>query len=198
MAGNDGAVLLWDVPGPTAEGRLVAKDLTADTITSLWNDVSGDDPGRAWQAILQLAAAPKETVPFVQKQLKPGSAPDDKQIAQWIADLDADAFQTREDATNALIRAGRAAEKAVRKGLEKPPSAESKQRLLTVLGKLSGEHGPSMEEVRATRAVEVLEKIGTPEAQKVLEEFAKGADAPGLAAARAAQERLKTRNGTPN
>ena len=125
--------------------------------------MSGDDPSRAWQAILNLASAPKEAVPFVQKQLKPMAAPDDKQIAQWIKALDAEGFQEREDATEALVRAGRSAEAAVRKALDQAPSAEAKQRMQSILEKLSGNKGPNMEEVRAIRGVEVLERIGTPE-----------------------------------
>ena len=136
-------------------------------------------------------------MPFVQKQLKPAAAPDEKQIAQWIKSLDAEGFQERDEATEALVRAGHAAEPAVRKALVKPPSAEAKQRLETILAKLSGKQGPKLEEVRALRAVELLEKIGTAEAQAVLEEVAKGSDETAKAAARAALERIKGRNAMP-
>jgi WD40 repeat protein len=192
-AGTDSGALLWDVPGPDAEGRLSTKDVTAETMAELWKDVSGEDASRAWQAILTLAAVPKEAVPFVQKQLKPTAAPEPKQIAKWIADLDSEAFQEREDATEAIVRAGKAAEEAVKKALDSKPSAEAKQRLEFILSKLSGNLGPNMEDVRATRAVEVLEKIGTPEARKVLEEVAKGADGHLTDEARSALARLKGR-----
>ena len=33
-AGIDGGAMLWDVPGPNAEGRLVAKEVPADTVAS--------------------------------------------------------------------------------------------------------------------------------------------------------------------
>ena len=175
-AGTDLGALLWDVPGPDAEGRLAVKELTAEAAAELWKDVSGEDSSRAWQAILTLAAAPKEAVPFVQKQLKPTAAPDAKQVGKLIADLDAEQFQEREDATEALVRAGPAAEAAVKKALANKPSAEAKQRLEFIISKMSGNLGPNMEDVRTTRAVEVLEKIGTPEALKVLEEVAKGGE----------------------
>jgi hypothetical protein len=192
-AGADSGALLWDVPGPDAEGRPAFKALTAESAAELWKDVSSEDAPRAWQAILTLAASPKEAVPFVQKQLKPTAAPDAKQIAKWIADLDAEAFQEREDATEALVRAGKAAEEAVKKALANKPSAEAKQRLEFIVSKMSGTLGPNMEEVRATRAVEVLEKIGTPEARQVLEEVAKGAEGHLTAEARSALARLKAR-----
>jgi len=62
-----------------------------------------------------------------------------------------------------------------------------------VLAKLSGKQGPNLEEVRALRAVELLERIGTGEARKVLEEVTKGTDGPASAAARAALERINMR-----
>jgi hypothetical protein len=192
-AGTDSGALLWDVPGPDVEGRLVVKEVTAEAAAELWKDVSGEDSERAWRAVLTLAASPKEAVPFVQKQLKPTAAPDAKQIAKWIADLDAEAFQEREDATEALVRAGPAAEVMVKKALANKPSAEAKQRLDFVVSKLSGNLGPNMEDVRATRAVEVLEKIGTPEARKALEEVAKGAEGHLTAEALSALARLKAR-----
>jgi WD40 repeat protein len=192
-AGADSGALLWDVPGPDAKGRPAVEDVTAATAAELWKDVSGEDASRAWQAILTLAASPKEAVPFVRKQLKPEAAPEAKQVAKWIADLDAEAFQEREDATEALVRAGAAAEDAVRKALGGKPSAEARQRLEFIVSKMSGSLGPNMEDVRATRAVEVLEKIGTPEARQALEEAAKGAEGHLTAEARSALARLKAR-----
>src|SRR5262249_4374387 len=120
-----------------------------------------------------------------------------KQIAKLIADLDAEQFQEREDATDALVRAGPAVEEAVKKALASQPSAEVKTRLELILSKLSGGLGPNMEVVRAARAVEVLEKIGTPEARKVLEDVAGGSDSQATVEARSALERLKARDVTP-
>jgi WD40 repeat protein len=196
-AAADSGALLWDVPGATAEGRLPAKEVTAEALPDLWKDLAGDDAPRAWQAILTLASAPKESLPFVKKQLEPATAPDPKQVARWIADLDAEQFQDREKATEELVHAGKAAEDAVRKALANKPTAEARQRLDFVLSKLSGTLGPSLEEVRASRAVELLEQIGTAEARRMLEELAKGADSRIGGEARSALARLKAREPVP-
>jgi hypothetical protein len=196
-AGAGVGAVLWDVPGPTAPGRLAVKDVTADRLGELWRELTGDDAARAWQALLALASAPKEALPFVQKQLRSGATPDARQIAKLIGDLDAEQFQERESATEDLIRAGKAVEAPVKKALENRPTAEAKQRLEYVLSKLSGAFGPNTEEVRAARAVELLEKVGGPEARKVLEEVAGGSDSPLTAEARSALNRLKGRNGAP-
>jgi WD40 repeat protein len=195
-AGPGTEVILWDVPGPAAEGRLAAKDVSADKLDELWKDLSGEDAARAWQAILTLETAPKEAVAFVQKNFKPGAALDDKGLAKLIGQLDAEQFQDREKATEELIRAGKPAEEAVKKALENKPSAEAKQRLEFILSKMAGKLGPEQDEIRVARGVEVLERIGTPEARKVLEELARG-ESKVSAEARAAVERLKAKSAAP-
>jgi WD40 repeat protein len=196
-AGPDLGPLLWEVPGLTAEGRPAAKEVTAETLPELWKDLSGDDAPRAWQAMLALAGAPKEALPFVKKQLEPSATPDAKQVARWLTDLDAEQFQDREKATEELVRAGKAAEDAVKKALANKPTAEARQRLEFILSKLNGSQGPNLEEVRAARAVELLEKVGSAEARRILEEIAKGADGRLTAEARAALGRLKAREPAP-
>jgi len=196
-AGPGAEVILWEVPGPTADGRLAVKEVTADKFDELWKDLSGEDATRAWQAILALESAPKEAVPFVQKHLKPGPALDDKGIAKLIGQLDAEQFQDREKATEELIRAGKPAEEAVKKALDNKPSAEAKQRLEFVLSKMAGKFGPELEEVRGARGVELLERIGTREALVVLEELAKGGESKLSAEARAAAERIKAKSPAP-
>jgi WD40 repeat protein len=184
-------VTLWDVPGPTAEGRLVVKDVSADKLDDLWKDLGSENAARAWQAILAIESVPKEAVSFVQKQLKPGTALDEKGLAKLIAQLDAEEFQEREDATASLIRAGKAAEGAVKKALDGKPSAEAKQRLEFILTKMSGKLGPDIEEVLQVRGVELLERVGTAEARKVLEELAKGGESRLTQEAKAALGRLE-------
>ena len=54
------------------------------------------------------------------------------------------------------------------------PSAEARRRAEEILARLSKAE-PTGEALRALRAIEVLEHIGTPEASRVLETLAKGA-----------------------
>jgi hypothetical protein len=68
---------------------------------------------------------------------------------------------------------GRAAEPALRQALKAPSSAEQRRRVVQLIETL--EAPAPAQEVSAARAVEVLEWIGTPEAQRLLEELARGA-----------------------
>jgi hypothetical protein len=80
----------------------------------------------------------------------------------------------REKATLELGRLGRAAELAVRRALENPASLEARRRLERILAPLQ-EQDPPGDTLQALRAVEVLEQVGTPEAEEVLKAVTKDA-----------------------
>ena len=72
-------------------------------------------------------------------------------------------------------------------GLDAKPSLETRKRLEHLRGQLIGRVLQG-ERLRAYRAVEVLERIGTPEAREVLQALAKGA--PGALVSQSAQAAL--------
>jgi hypothetical protein len=75
----------------------------------------------------------------------------------------------REKATQALEELGASAEVGLRRALAARPSPEVTRRLTQLLDKLEG-----LDRFRVQRGVEVLERIGTREAQRVLEAMAEG------------------------
>ena len=174
--GGSGNVVLWPVPGAAAEGRLVVKGITADKIDELWSDLRTPDAARAWQALRALESAPREVVPYVEKNLKSGALLDAKGIAKLIARLDSDDFEEREKVTDQLIGAGKVAEAPLKAALANQPSAEARRRLELILSRRKDKSGPDSDELLTVRGVELLERIGTPEAQKVLEIFAAGGE----------------------
>ena len=92
----------------------------------------------------------------------------------------------REKASQALADPGPAAETPLRQALENAKSMEVKRRLESVLEALEPEHR------RLGNALEVLEMIGTPTAQDLLRDLAKGAgDARLTRETRAALDRLE-------
>jgi hypothetical protein len=114
---------------------------------------------------------------------------DEKRLARWIADLDADEFAVREKATEEVRKVGALAEPALRQALASRPALEMRRRLRGLLDDISSWRPPP-EILRQLRAVEVLEHIGTPEARKLLETLAGGAAGARLSReARAAWQR---------
>jgi truncated hemoglobin YjbI len=125
----------------------------------------------------------------MKERLRPASEPNAEQIATWINDLDSDQFLVREKAGAELEKLGERTETALRKKLTEKASPELRRRIEQLLAKM-GQLTPDM--LRALRAVEVLEHIGSSEARRVLEALATGAQSARLdSEAKASLERLK-------
>jgi hypothetical protein len=92
-----------------------------------------------------------------------------------LADLDGDSFEVREAAAKRLKELGLHAEPALRAALNAKPSLEQRRRIEPLLAALAETpQSLSAEDLRELRAVIVLERIGSPEARRRLEDAAKG------------------------
>ena len=85
-------------------------------------------------------------------------------MAALVADLDRDTFAVREKASQELEKLGESVVGALRAKLADRPALELRQRLERLLDKFDGK-GLSAEQLRAVRAVQVLEHMGTAEAK---------------------------------
>jgi hypothetical protein len=88
-----------------------------------------------------------------------------------LAGLDSDTFTVRQKATRELQALGELARPALKRALEKTSSIEVRQRAEKLL---RNPKDLTPDQLRGIRAVEVLERIATPEARSVLEALAKG------------------------
>jgi RNA polymerase sigma factor (sigma-70 family) len=166
---TDTTALVWDVACYTGRGAATAR-LSAAEVRSAWDDLAGD-AARAYRAVGALAATPDQAVPFLAERVKPAAAPDPKRVARLLARLDSAHFADREDATRELEKLGGLVEPAVRQTLAGQPSAEVRRRLKELLEKMDAVT-PTPGEVQAVRVVEVLERVGTPAARRLLAELA--------------------------
>ncbi len=167
---DDTTVLVWDLVGTEK------RTLSAAQRDACWKDLADKDAAKAYRALTQLIAAPTEALALLRTQLKPAVGVDEKSIARRIADLDDDAFAVREQATEQLRKWGELTEPALRRTLESKPTLEMRRRIQGILDEVADRRAhPSPEQLRQLRAVEVLERIGTPEARTLLESLAKGA-----------------------
>jgi hypothetical protein len=120
----------------------------------------------------------------------------DETIARLVADLDSAQFTTRDAAHRKLAQLAEQAEDALRTAARRPLSAEQGRRLARLLGGIDNPEA-SPQQLRALRAVEVLEAIGTPEARRVLAMLAGGTARARLSVeAKEALGRLRLANGT--
>jgi RNA polymerase sigma factor (sigma-70 family) len=191
---EDTTALVWDVTGRRSAKReaLMPADLGA-----CWNDLASDDAPRGYQAMRILVLSPADAVTVLAAHLHPAAAPDAKRIDKLIANLDSETFATRDAATKDLAQLVDLAEPALRRALDSGPTAESRRRIEQLLANLES-LGTTGERLRASRAIEALERIGTPEALELLAVLSKGAPGAGLTReAKAALERLQRRQPAP-
>jgi WD40 repeat protein len=188
---DDSTILLWDVAEllrDTAPVPAGAKELER-----LWANLGSADAGVAFQAMGQLIADPARTLALAEQHLKPVAPADPKVVNKLLADLNSPSYATRQKATLELDKLADVVQAALAERLSAKPSLEMRKRIEALLDKLEGPV-TSPELLRGLRAVEVLERIATPEARQVLAAVAKGADGHRLTdAARAALARLDKR-----
>jgi RNA polymerase sigma factor (sigma-70 family) len=190
----DATALIWDLSGGILPGRLPPHAASASDLEALWADLAGADAARAYRAVWKLTATPQPTLAFLRKQLRPEPVITPQTMTQWVRDLDSDRFEVRDQATRKLENLGEAAEAVLRKALAERPSLEVRKRIEGLLDKVDA-GAPSPAVLLKLRALEVLEHIGTAEAQEVLKDLAKGMPAARVTQeAKAALERLAKRS----
>jgi hypothetical protein len=179
-------------PFEAASGRANVEDWK-NRPGSLWPDLAKGQSAGAYEAMGKLIASPGRTVPFLKKRLLVPAA-DGARLRRLIADLDSDEFATREAASLALAKLGRAAGPALRAALRGKPSLEMRRRLDALLRAIEREEDRLA--LAHVRAVQVLEAIGTKEAQLLLEKLAEGAGGePAGREGREALQRARPRAG---
>jgi WD40 repeat protein len=177
---RDGTALLWWTPRPVGGKATPRRDLSQRALDAAWADLGAEDGVQAYAAIRALMRCPQGTA-FLREHLRPAVTATAPRIASLIEDLDSDEFVVREKASNELAKLGELAVPALRKRLEGKLSEDMRRRVETLLG----------EALRCPRALEVLEGIGTPEAQRFLAELAEGApETPLTQEAKASLRRL--------
>jgi hypothetical protein len=165
--GTNGMILLWKMP----EGEGLPATLKAEEADSFWQALGDADAARANRALAGLTAAPAQAVPLIRDRFPvTHKRPSPERLARLVAELDDDLFKVREQATRELAEAGSDAAGVLRKALANTPSAEAKRRIEDLLDRLK--KGGDSERLRCLRALEVLERIGTPPARDVLRQLA--------------------------
>lgn len=162
----------------------------------VWAAFGERDREKAGPAVRQFLATAADQVGFLRERVSGSLTPDQRReqaakIARLIAELDAESFDTRIAAEEALIEIGDAAAVAVEQA-SKAESAEVRYRANRVLRTLKTDTGVLMADVRAARVVRVLERAATPDAKALLKQLSDGDfGAEYQTPAKAAAARLK-------
>jgi RNA polymerase sigma factor (sigma-70 family) len=195
---TDTTALVWDLTGRLAGGKAWDKPLSPAELDGYWAALADADAAKAYAAVQRLAAA-DNAVAYLRELLRPVAAADENLLARLIADLDGDRFEVREKATSELEKLGEVAIPAIQKALAARPPAETRRRLEALMNTwVRIRQNPAGNTLRKLRALEVLERVGTPDARRVLETIANGLpDARLTREAMASAERLAKRPAAP-
>jgi WD40 repeat protein len=176
-ASLDNTLLVWAVKELRNRSPSPANKLTRADLEQFWGDL-GDPSGRkSYDAMLQMLVGFDDLVlVFLKEQLGDQKFVDLKVIKQLIAELDSEKYQTRAKAMSALKRIGYQAEPLLREMLKQKPTLELRMRVEQLLKELDEKAGTKAlaGRVRLQRVCELLEWVGSPQAQGVLETIAHG------------------------
>ena len=167
-----------DVPGPAAskpdDAPTVAQRSTEQELDALWLALGDHAAYRSYIVVInRFLQISDDAVPFLARKLCSPSIAEEP-ARRLIDQLDDGRFSVRQAATDELERMGPAAAVAVRKTLATKPSLEVRvrlERLLLIWGEDAEYSANSPYKRRLSRAIQVLERIGTPKARAVLEKM---------------------------
>jgi RNA polymerase sigma factor (sigma-70 family) len=190
---RDYTALVWDVTGLCPDGKLRPRQVDREAMMGLWAELAGKDGLRAYRAIWTMVAAAPESISLLSERLHPVAKVDETKLTRLIGDLDNEKFKVREQATRELEELGDLAEPTIRRALGGKPSLEAQRRLLSLAERVESQT-VSDTKLRALRAIEVLEHIGSREARELLQRLANGAPEARLTCeAKKSLERLAKR-----
>src|SRR5262249_36331299 len=147
---------------------------TAKDAGRLWEALGEAGPA-AEPAVWALVRAPEVALALLKKRCQPVKGPGAVRLRALIAQLDSDEFASRPAASRELAKLGAAALEEMKEAVRKPASLEQGirlKRLIAAVGPESVDSPPAS--LRDLRALEVLERIGSAEAKRLVKALADG------------------------
>ena len=169
---EDSSVLLWDLAPFLVKASRPPASFQASQRERWWRQLASVHADDGQTAVWVLAGGGDAAVTELRRRLPPVFVANAKRVARLLADLDHRSFAVRRKAVVELERVGEWAEPAIRAVLRNRPSLEVRRRLEEVL--LSCSERWAGQRSLPARAAQVLERIGSAEARKLLRELATG------------------------
>jgi WD40 repeat protein len=167
---GEASILIWET-AYFLERRPAAGKLTPSEAAEMWKLLSNEDAAKAYHAMERLAASPGQAIALLREQMRPTPTPDERRITNLITMLSSAKYPERRHASSELKQLGEPAWPILERQLTLGHSLETRRRIEELL-KASSVATPDY--LRDMRALEVLERIGSKDAVRVLEAVAKG------------------------
>jgi len=186
---SDTTTLLWDAERVLQTNKSRSPALPDGSADVMWHALAGADAERAHQAVARLVGAPNQALSVLRKHIQPIAAVDSNSVVRLLEELDGKELPVRQKAFRELDKLGNRIEDALTQALAAQPGLERRQRLERLQERVLSGATLSPPERQTLRAIEVLERIGTPQACAVLHTLADGA--PGARVTREAEAALR-------
>jgi WD40 repeat protein len=184
---SDSTTLLWDVDAICGIAPVVGKRQPDE----LWRMLDSTDAAVAHRAISELRGTPVQAVQMLSKRIRPVTEETVAPLRRLLRDLDSPRFSVRSKAMQELEKTPAEWEFLFREALMAQPALEMRRRLDEVR-KSPALLKFSPEMLQSLRSVQVLERIGTAEARRLLKLLAEGLPAARLTEeAKSALKRLE-------
>lgn len=186
---STGNLILIDVKTLVADPNSPPRNAT--DLKGSWQNLGSKDGKVAFRAMFNLATDIDKVAEFLESHVHPIPHSDGDTFRQLTKMLGAADFEIRKKATEQLGRYSSSFEPGLRDLFETSEAAEDRMRLAQV--RKVGAFGSSdLETLRASRAIQVLERIGSVRSERILDSLAKGAPSAKVTQeARSALERLR-------
>jgi WD40 repeat protein len=173
-AAEDTTVMLWGIAARQKPFKVRRVPLAAKEMEGIWAQLALPNAAKAYPAFCTLIESPGDALRLFTKRLIPDPGIDQKNLDHLIGDLDSNRFAIRQAAIRKLENMDDSTHPTFRMVLASKPSLEVAKRLERVLKKTRYPLA-SGNVLRQLRALEVLERIGTAEAQRLLKRLSQGA-----------------------
>jgi len=174
-ASDDTTVLVWDLNRPLHASDFNG-ELTEANIEAYWRSLAEPDAARADTVVWRLVKAKASSIAFLKLHLTPQPGPDPAHVKRLLVDLDSHDFKTRSLAQADLERFPQLVLSDLKAALSGKGSLERQRRLQLLLAQAERAARPfgTPDRLREWRALEVLERIGSPGAVELLQALATG------------------------
>jgi WD40 repeat protein len=169
---EDTTILIWDLSRPLSAKPALAGPRSPDDAERLWKSLAETNAMEAEPALWALVRAPDQALPILKQRLQPARVT--PRVWMLIQQLDSSEYSARQAATAELTKLADLALPALYGTLKKgAASLEQKRRIEELVSRLEDPSAiPSC--LRELRGVEVLERLGSADARKLLETLATG------------------------
>ncbi len=176
---TDGTITIWKIPSPPD-----LPELKPEEFDKFWDAFVTDAPAESRNSLHRLVQNPETAMKLLSaKFTAPAPKPIDVDLPAVIRKFDAPAFADRQAAIKKVKELGPRAAPALQDAIRTTESVEVRARAEEMLEQMKAgpkTHGAGPD-LRAVRAIEALERIGTPAAKKLLEGWTQHVANPRIA-----------------